>query len=508
MKKGKQIIITFFLLMYGLIAANAQDNTKVLTFGEALQIMNGQNPGLQQAKQKIKQKEYELKAQKGLYMPQVSVSAKAISMSDALHLDLTPVKDAITPLYTTLGTYGVFSGVPNPDPTTNTVVPVLPDNLSTAVVREKLLAAGEEIENANWDQVIQEKNFATVSADFAWPIYAGGKIKASNDAAATELSISREEMRQTEGALLAELASRYYGLTLALQVFEVRKQMFEISEQHYNDAQKLFDNGMIANVELLHAKVAKNEAERELKEAERNIEIIRSGLDATLSMDSVFTILPASHLFINKELSDISFWINKAYDENPQLKQIEGKKELVTIKNKVNKGNYLPSVAMLGTYNLADKNLSSYVPDWMVGVGLKWSLFEGLGRNNTFKAGKTMEQQVNFAEQKAHSDLKAYLNKLYEELQMQLEQINELESTLNLAEEYSESTQKAFKEGLATSTSVVEAYTKVAQVKALRLKVFYDYDVTLATLLQTAGVPEEYIEFCAGNNTITESLNN
>ena len=508
MKKRKQLFSTIFLMLTGLTFATGQENIQALTFEEALQIMVQQNPGLQQAREQIKQKEYEMKAKKGLFMPQVSLSANAISMSDPLHLDLGSVRDAITPLYTTLGNYGVFSGVPNPDPTTNTIVTILPDNVSTAAVREQLLEAGDKISNANWDEVIQEKNFATVSADFMWPLYAGGKIRGANDAANTELTISREELRKTQGDLVTELATRYYGLALSIQVLNVRQQMFESADKHYADAQKLFDNGIIAKVELLHAKVSRNEAERNVKEAERNIEIIRSGLDATLSFDTTATIAPVSHLFINKELSDVSYWVTKAYDANPQLKQIEGKRELVNIKNKVNKENYMPTIAMLGTYNIADKNLSPYVPEWMVGVGLKWSLFEGLSRNHTYKAGKTMESQVDYAEQKAHSDIKAYMTKLYEELQKQIEQKNELESTLELAIEYSESTQKAFKEGLATSTSVVEAYTKVAQVKALRLKVFYDYDVTLAVLLQTAGVPEQYVEFCAGNNTIIESLTN
>lgn len=488
---------TLLFLLIANTILSGQENSRVLTFEEALQIMHEQNPGLQQAKQLIKQKEYELKAKKGLYMPSVSVNASAVSMSDALELDLSSVKEVITPLYTTLGTYGVFNGVGD-----------YPDPLSTAVVREQLLEAGEKIENADWTETIQENNFATVSASIAWPIYAGGKIKGANQAANTELTISNEKLRETEGELLTELATRYYGLALSKQVLKVREQMVKVAEQHYSDAQKLFENGMIAKVELLHAEVAKNEAERTLKEAKRNIQIIRSGLEATLSFDTTISILPASHLFINKNLFGVSYWVNQAYIENPQLKQIKGKRELVNIKNKVDKGSFLPNIALIGNYNLAEKNRSPYLPDWMVGVGLQWSVFEGLGRNNTVKAGKTMESQVIFAEQKAHSDIKAYLTRLYEQLQMQLEQKEELATTLELAKEYSESTQKAFNEGLATSTSVVEAFTKVAQVKALRLKVFYDYDVTLAKLLQTAGVPEQYITFCSGNNTSVETLNN
>lgn len=506
MKTIKQLYSTLFLVLIATAMAFGQDNVQVMTFEDAMQIMVEQNPALQRAKQQIKQKEYELKAKRALHLPQVSLSAKAISMADMLHLDLTPVKDAITPLYSTLGYYGVFSGVPNPDPATNPFLPVLPDDISTEVVREKLLAGGQELANADWNEVIQEKNFASLSADFMWPLLAGGKIKGANQAADVAVDISREELRVAEGILLTELVSRYYGLSLGIQVHKVRQQMFDGMNQHYSDAQKLFDNGMIAKLELLHATVSRNEAERELKQAERNIEIIRAGLDATLSFDSVVNVSPASHLFMNKELADVSYWVTEASSTNPQLKQIEGKRELVQIKNRVDKGSYLPTVAMIGTYNLAEKNLSPYIPDWVVGVGMKWTVFEGMGRRNKIKVGETMQQQVNFAEQKARADIKAYLTKLYQELQMQMEQKHELESTLELAQEYSESTEKAFSEGFTTSSAVVDAYTKVAQVKALRLKVLYDYDVTLARLLQMAGVPEQYLNFCAGENTILESI--
>lgn len=506
MKTIKQFCSTIILVLYGITFAFAQESTQLLTFEDALQIMTEQNPDLQRAKQQIKQKEYELKARRGLYLPQISLSANAVSMSDMLHLDLTPVQEAITPLYTTLGTYGVFSGVANPDPATNQIMPVLPDGMSTSIVREKLLEGGQEIANASWDQVIQEKSFATVSADVMWPLFTGGKIKGANNAAGVDVSLSLEKLRQTEGDLLTELATRYYGLSLGIQVLKVRQQMLEAADHHFSDAQKLFDNGMTAKVELLHAQVSRNEAERAVKQAERNIKIIRSGLDATLAFDTAAHITPASHLFINKEIQEISYWVSKANSVNPQIKQLEGKKELIDIKNKVEKGSYLPTVAMIGTYNLAEKNLSPYVPDWMVGVGLKWTVFEGLGRNNKIKAGETIRQQVNFAEEKAHADLKSYLTKLYEELQMLMEQKSELESTLELAQEYASSTEKAFVEGFTNSTSVVEAYTKVAQVKALRLKVLYDYDVSLAKLLQTAGVPEQYLNFCSGENTTIETI--
>lgn len=507
MRKGIVIVSVCLAIVAIAIRGQAQtDSTRMLSFDEAYQMMEQNNPGLLRMKEQVRQKEFEQKMKRGMHLPTVSLNAQAVTMSDPLHLDLTSVRDAIVPLYTTLGNYGVFSGVPNPDPATNPVLPILPDNLSTQAVREQLLEGAQTIQDANWDQMIQEKSFANLSADFVWPIFAGSKIQGANQAADVNLGISKEEVRVTQGELLTELVTRYYGLALGVQVAEVRKQMFESMDKHYQDAQKMFDNGIIAKVELLHAQVSRNEAEREYQQAVRNVEIARSGLYATLANDSLQTVFPASNLFINKQLDDLSGWLEKAKLQNPMLKQIEGKKELVEIQHKVDKRDYLPTIAAMGNYNIVDKNLSPYIPDWLVGVGMKWTLFDGLSRNHEIHASETLQNQVEYAEQKAHNDLEAYVTKLYQELHMQMEQKAELETTLELAEEYAASTEKAFDEGLATSTTVVEARSKVAQVKALRLKVMYDYDVDLARFLQVAGMPEEFISYCSGPNTISESL--
>ncbi len=492
-------------VLFGFLVSG-QDTLQFLTFEEALHIMTEENPALLQARENIRQREFERKAQYGLYAPQLSVGAKAVAISEPLHLDLTPVRDALLPLYETMGTYGVFSDVPNPDPTTQPFLPVLPENISTQAVRNQLLEGADHIANANWDIMIQEQQFATVTADFIWPILAGGKIRGANKAAEVELAMSREGLRNQEGVLLTELVTRYYGLVLGYQIADVRRQMLNEMELHYTDAQKLYENGMIARVEMLHAAVSRNEAERELKQAERNMTIVEAGLAATLVLDSTERFLPVSKLFITEHLGELDTWKDRAVAQNPQLKQLEGKKSLVDIQAQVTKASFLPDIAMMGSYNLAEYQLSPYVPQWMVGVGVKWTLAQGMTRQQKVKASATMQQQVDYAQQKAHVDITALMTRLYEELQMLIEQEQELESTLELAQEYSASTAKAFNEGFATSTMVVEAYTRVAQVKALRLKVFYDYDVALSCFLQVAGKPEQFMVFSTSELSLTESI--
>lgn len=504
MKQNSRIILLCALICFA--SGTFAQNKVPLTFTDAYQQMNLNSHVLKQAQYEIQEKEADKKAAFGLRAPKVFVSAMAVKMADPLTLDLTPVRDAITPLYETLGKYGNFSGVPNPDPATSGVMPTLPDNVSTKVIRGKLLEGEAAINAAEWDKMIQEKQFATVNANVVWPLYTGGKINAANKASQINAEEAGLKEKQKQGELLSELATRYYGLVLAEQACKVRSQVADAMKKHLFDSQKLSEQGQIAKVEFLHAQVSNSDAERELKKANREASIVERALLNTLAVEDTAKILAASKLFILKNIENEEFFINLALQNNPLLQQVDSKKELAATGVKYEKSNYLPSVALTGTYNLAEKDLSPYVPQWMVGVGLNWSLFEGNARNKKLQAARFKEDQVSEAGLKAEEDIKTIIRKLHQQLGMQVEQLEELDKTLEFAQTYVDSRNKAFHEGLSTSTELVDANLLLAKVKIERLQALYNYDVTLATLLQICGSPDMFLQYQASAQAITEGI--
>ncbi len=499
-KSGLELLV--FLCSASVFAQN--QSPKTLTFSEAFEQMNAASHVLKRADLEINEKVADRKASIGLHAPRVFVTANAIQMADPLTLDLTPVRDAINPLYEVLGKYGNFSGVPNPDPATSGVMPTLPDNVSTQVLRNKIQEGQAKINAAEWDKMIQEERFAAVNVNMIWPLYTGGKINAANSASKIYEEEAGLEKQQRKGELLSELATRYYGLVLAEQACKVRQQVADAMKKHLFDSEKLSEQGQIARVEFLHAQVALADAERELKKAKRDVSIIERALQNTLVLGDSINLSPASPLFMLKKYDSEDYFINLALANNPQLRQVESKKELASLGMKLEKSNYLPTVALTGTYDLASKDLSPYVPDWMVGVGLNWSLFEGNARTRKLQAARFKTEQVEQAGLKAEEDVKTIIRKLHQQLGMQVEQLEELDKTLDFARTYAESREKAFREGLSTSTELVDANLLVAKVKIDRLQAFYSYDVTLATLLQICGVPEKFVAFQTSGDAVSE----
>jgi len=474
--------------------ASAEDPRR-MTFEEALQITLQNNFQVRQADHHLQQMEQEVKAAMGLRYPKVSLNAGYTLMEDKIHFDLTPVRDAITPLYQTLGSYGQFSGVPNPDPGTSGAMPILPDNISTKVVRGKMLEGANAINSANWDLTIQEKQFATLSAGFIWPLFTGGKINAANRAARIRYEAVGFENLQKSYEVTNELIERYFGKVLAEQAVKVREEVRSTMEHHYHDAEQLQQQGQIARVELLNSKLSLSDAEREYQKSVRQNDILNEALLNTLAEKQGSLIQPVTNLFYLDSLEEVDYFYAMALEKSPLLAQVNKKRELADEGYKAERSGLFPTIAATGLYDIANKNLSPYLPGYVVGVGMKWNLFEGLTQRKKMEAMGYQKMQAEDYYQKSTSDIQSAINKHYQELNMYREQLRMLDAAMELADEYFRARDKAFRSGMATSTQVADASLLLAKTRIDRLQAMYGYDVSLSRLLYYAGITDRYISY-------------
>ena len=185
---------------------NGDPDTLQLDFKQAIELLNANNELIKASKTEVKQRKLEKKAAQGLYFPNIGLSANYVAMSEALHLDLNPVKEAISPLYQSLIAIGSFAP---------TVVP--------PVMSQQLQGGLQQIEVGEWDKTIQKERFLLVDASVMWPVFTGGKIRAANKYALARETESVEKGRMISNQQCSLLAERYFGYQLALEVETLRK---------------------------------------------------------------------------------------------------------------------------------------------------------------------------------------------------------------------------------------------------------------------------------------------
>jgi len=486
------VFISIVFISFPCLHAQEQTQSKKLSFEQAMDLSKQNSHIVKQADYHQQEKKQLLKAARGLYLPKIGISAQYMAMSEDLHLDLTPVRDAIEPLYKTLGSYGNFS------------IPGVPDNIATQMIRTKMNEGLLQVENGEWDKLIQKKQFGTIDATFDWHIYVGGKIRAANKAANIQLTEADEAERQKEGELMSELVERYYGLCLAKQAEKVRLDVFKGMENHLQDALKMEKQGFIANIDVLNVRVFHSQAERELNKSRRTSNILNQALLNTLAQDDDSSIEPISSLFYLDSIESLEYFKKLAKQNNPLLHQVEAKKQLSIQAYNVEKSNYFPAIAITGMFDIANKDLSPYTPEWLVGIGMKWTLFDGAARYRKIKAASLKTEQVKEYQLKAKSDIETVIDKLYQELNMYKEQLTDLETARAYAKEYLRVREKGFHEEMANSTDVVDARLALSKILIERLETMYKYDTTLAKLLEFSGVSEQFTAYQRNPNVKTE----
>lgn len=340
---------------------------------------------------------------------------------------------------------------------------------------------------------VQDDEFWRANVSLKWPLFTGGRILAANRAAKAYLEESQEKRRRVESGLISELVRRYFGLRLAQQVIEVRRDVLNGMEHHLSDARKMEEQGIIARSESLHAEVSRAEADREYKRALRNAALSQTALNDILS--SREDVTPTSPLFLIRNIGPMEAYREHGLTGNPALKQLAAKREVAHQGYKKELGTFAPEVFLFGVNEIYEKDLTLLDSRWAVGVGVTFNLFEGFAGQHRVAAARKQEMRLEHMQQAGRLSVATLVESRYQEVMKALEQYEALETAGKFAEEYLRIRKSAFAEGYATSLDVVDAELALSKVKTERLVAVYEFDVALAELLEASGHSERFEEY-------------
>ena len=364
-------------------------------------------------------------------------------------------------------------------------------------MRNKINQGLAEVESHNWNTVIQKKQFGMVDVNAQWVLYAGGKIRAANKIATLQTEESRADYNKKKSELFAAIVQQYYGLALARHATELRQQADDAMKRHLTDAEKMYDQGMLSQAELLRIRMGQSETQRELMKARRNESLVNTALRNAMAADSSASILPMSPLFVPVTVEPAQYFIDLAKQNNPSIQQLDLKYRQTQQNVKVERSELLPSVAMMGMYDIYNVDLSPMMPEWMVGVGLKWTIFEGNARVNKLKAAKLKSVQVQEMTADAELNISTMIEKLHSDMLSGMEQIEQLETAQAFAEEYVRAREKAFAQEMANAAELSDARLALAKVSIDRYQAMYQVDLALAQILYLSGDSDRFGEYQA-----------
>ena len=449
----------------------AQEQGRTLSLEEALEMTLSDNPAIRAAEFNRRAAQQERRAAIGLRMPQIGITGSYAYLGKDIEIDLNNMK---TPVQNLAGPILQSGMIPSD------YIPSISQMLSGAMA-------------ASWALPLQDRSLGFVGGDVTVPLWMGGKINAANRAARINEQTARSQGIQQRNALVSELVERYYGLALARQVVVVRQQVVDGVRKHLEDAAALEAQGMISRSEKLYVEFKMSEAERDLQNAQSQVETIAAALNSTIGQTDDYQ--PVTAMFILERIEPLDHFRTLAAERNPLLDQVDQKRRLAYEGVRAQRSSFLPQVVAMGGMSFYDYQVSKVLPRWAVGVGVNFKLFDGLNREYKYSAAKQTVRRVEALQDKAGNDISVLVEKLYNQMENYRTQMASIEASLAFAEEYLKTKNAAFLEGMSSSTDLIDAELNLAKVKTERIEAAYRYDVSLAQLLEAAGISDEFTAY-------------
>ena len=432
-------------------------------FDAALQQMRSSSGKLRAAESALKSKELQGEGLAGLGGPSVSLSGAAYAYNATLDVNLDPVNQRLAQLGQRL--QAPLASLPITLP----ALPSLPNSYSYN----------------------RQDSGTTASVSAVWPLYVGGVTDAVRGFVGAQADEARADALRTGQELTTLLVQRYFGAQLAARAARLRQAAYDNVLEHDKAVEKMLAEGVVSKVERLQVRAATEEARRNALKAQEDAELSAIALARTVGAKAA--VQPDSPLFVLlTPLQDSDYFIQAALLNHPGLAKVAAKKAQAEQLHAGEEGLRKPQVFGFGQHALTTGN-----PDWIVGLGVRWTLWDGLDRDKLAAASLQQIEQAEQTDVQARSDIRLLVERNWRVLEQARRQFISMQPGVDVADEVLRLRKAGLREGTSTAMDLMDAQTNLAKLQTERAQAAYDYDLALAHLLESCGLSDEFAAYMA-----------
>lgn len=323
------------------------------------------------------------------------------------------------------------------------------------------------------------------------PIWTGGRIAAGISGAenqSTAASAARERALQE---LVYRVTDRYTGAVVAAQAVAVRQEGLDAARKNVALTQDLFDGGLVVESDLLQARVRESEAESALADARRNADVARAALNLELgrALDTPYR-LPDELEVPDPVDAELATLVARASDRRPDLMAARAQVEAARAGVNGAKGGRLPKIGWSGSYEADAERLSDDPgTNWTVGVGLRWTLFDGFATGARIARSEALLEQAERNVELAQRGVALEVESALRGVDTARLRWQEAQRSVDLAQRSAAIVRDRYKEGLTTVVELLQAETLATGSRVRELQARRDLAVARAGLTLAVGDP-------------------
>jgi len=308
------------------------------------------------------------------------------------------------------------------------------------------------------------------------PIF-NADMLAMRNAARKQIAIAGFKKQRTSDYIRFAVETEYYQLQMSWEMQSVSKDALNTLQAIYKWVKDRYDQGYVQKSDLLNVEV-------QVKAIETQIATAGSAIAEHSDNLSVLMGKPIGAIYQTDSLQmeyNPAGLITSVPDTRADYKAMETAISAYDDMMKSTKRNIIPKVNGFGSYQFNDKNIVGFGSNsYLAGLQLTWNIFQGNEVHTKLNTQKLEQKQValQLANQK-EQDAKE-LAKAQQQLKNADYRLAQYKAAIAQAEEALFILENRFKQGLVSTTDVLQAHTQLAQQKLYYKQAVTMHNSTLA----------------------------
>ncbi|NIA18711.1 MAG: TolC family protein [Simkaniaceae bacterium] len=322
-----------------------------------------------------------------------------------------------------------------------------------------------------------------------------GRVIAALRSADTYETMAKSGLVSQENSIVEQTTTQYYRCLVADHVLEVMKKSLDLAEQHLKDARALYAIGNAAELSVIQAEVRVANAETQVSQAKKNMELTQIMLKRTCGIPLGEKInltdeldIPIEELPGYKELS------HQLLENQPVLKQLKANQKLMQENILLKKSEFMPSLLLTGNYsqqlpyNDGQFDAGVFRKASSIGISLSYPLFNGFGSKARLDQAKANYQSSGYTYKDTEDALLMELSQLYFSAQEAATRIKAGKKQVSLARRGAEIAESLYQKGMNTDLEYQDAINGLRQAELGLAQAYLEYHTALAGIRRSTGI--------------------
>jgi len=345
-------------------------------------------------------------------------------------------------------------------------------------------------------------NNYSLRATLQQPLFTGFRLVSNARAAEHLAQASEYDNRNDHSDLVLSITASYWML---FQTIQSKKYVDEnISRLHadLNDTENLMKAGMATRNDLLRIRVQLSNAELYQIDAANDVQVAAMNLNIVMGLPLETHIQPASvpgtnagtrHRLPLDSLMSPQGLVMKALSVRPDLQAMQSRVEASRAGVTAARGSWWPQIFLTGNYYHSRPNprimptKDQFISTWDVGLLVQFDVWNwGITLFQAEQAKATLLQNEFLFEQ-LKDNASFDINRYFLSFKRAQEKISVANLAVEQAEENARTTSDKFKNGLATTSDVLDADVSLLQSRTNLTGALVEYELAQARLAKAAG---------------------